>query len=206
MWIQILLPVVIDTRGERKNYNAGDWVDVGKQYAMMLVREGKAMFPDETVMNALSFADTTIFADSPLAIQNVMGVQMPVINSPLVMKTKYNIWWSGELGFSKRFCMTGLALLGTWEIAVPLLSYETLALHIGSEADREKTKAVIHDLRVPVYDIRMIFARDCENTRALIDIWRKEEGNQCLAFLRALYQVKPLILALPITWTGQNVM
>lgn len=206
MWVQIISRVEIDMRGERKEFNSGDWVDVGKQYALFLVREGKAVFPDEGVIDALSFSDTSIFTNSPAAIRSVMGVQVQVFENPLVLKSRYNIWWEGSLGFSKRFCMTGVSLLGAWDMAVPILSYETLALHVGDQEEREKTQDVIRDLRVPLYDTRMIFIRDSEDTRKFIDVWKKEEGEEHLAFLRALYRTKPFILALPVTWTGQNVI
>ncbi len=53
---------------------------------------------------------------------------------------------------------------------------------------------------MPVYDTRLMFIRRCHATRELVDEWVAEDGHRGLAFLRALYRVKPLVLALPTTW------
>jgi len=97
----------------------------------------------------------------------------------------------------------GFGLLDVWELAVPLCDYQTLAIHLGSDEEKERTKAVIRDLRVPLYDTRLMFVKHCQNTVDLFSRWQKEceSSDERLAFLRALYQVKPFILALPMTWT-----
>jgi hypothetical protein len=99
----------------------------------------------------------------------------------------------------------GFNLLARWQAAAPLWSYTELACHVGSEADREATKAVIRELRVPLYDTRVLFVRRCDDTRRLIELWLAEckRGDARLAFLRAMYQVKPVLCALPAQWTGR---
>ena len=64
---------------------------------------------------------------------------------------------------------------------------------------------MIRDLRVPMYDTRVIFAKLTPDTARLIKIWNEIEGDRRLAFLQALYKVKPFILALPANWAGANV-
>ena len=115
-----------------------------------------------------------------------------------------NLLWDMEVKLEMALLPVGFGLLDVWDLAVPLCDYKTLAVHIGSEEEQEKTKAVIRDLRVPVYDVRLMFAKYCQNTVDLFTRWQKEcidDSNERLAFLRALYAVKPLILALPSTWT-----
>jgi len=68
---------------------------------------------------------------------------------------------------------------------------------------RTYTQKVVRDLRVPLYDIRFMVMRRCENTRRLLEVWEGEGEYTRLSFLRSLYRVKPLVLALPCTWTGQ---
>jgi hypothetical protein len=111
--------------------------------------------------------------------------------------------WKPGLKLRGEMIPVGFHLLKTWQVAAPLWDYRELACHVGSEEEKEKTKAVVRDLRVPLYDTRLIFVKRCGDTRALIDLWKQEEGDEKLAFLRALYQVKPLILALPVTWKGK---
>lgn len=98
----------------------------------------------------------------------------------------------------------GFSLLDTWQIAAPVWSYTELAAHVGNAAEREYTQSIIRDLRVLMYDTRMVFVRRCGDTRKFVSVWRDESekgADERLAFLRALYIVKPVLLALPTTWT-----
>jgi hypothetical protein len=85
--------------------------------------------------------------------------------------------------------------------------YNELAATVGTDEDRAKVKAVIRDLRVPLYDTRLIFARKTETTIRLFKEYNTELSNGMddkLAFLLALYRVKPFLLPVPLTWTGRN--
>jgi hypothetical protein len=95
-------------------------------------------------------------------------------------------------------------LLDRWQLAVPLIDYTTLACNVGSEEERQCTKQIIHDLRVPLYDTRMIFVKRSPDTTALIREWREEckpGDDERLAFLRVMYRRCPFVLPLPATWT-----
>jgi hypothetical protein len=99
-------------------------------------------------------------------------------------------------------------MLDTFDLAVPLFSYTELACHVGDDLDRAITQEVVHDLRVPLYDTRMIFLRKSQETEILIKRFEseRESGKDIrLAFLRALYKTPLTVLALPITWTNPNV-
>lgn len=91
-----------------------------------------------------------------------------------------------------------------WDLAVPIYSYHKLARDCGRPEERIRTKAVIHDLRVPVYNPGLMFVERNERTEALISDWIAEkvypESDNRLAFMRALYHVKPYILPLPTLW------
>ena len=94
-------------------------------------------------------------------------------------------------------------MLEKWEVAAPLYDYKMLAITTGTEKEREKTKMVIRDLRAPMYDTRLMFVKRTKNGQELLKQWNLEVGEERrLAFLRALYKVKPLVLALPATWMG----
>lgn len=99
----------------------------------------------------------------------------------------------------------GFRFLDRWECAAPLAN-GLLAEGIGGPSDQERTRAVVRDLRVLVYCTDLLFLRQCEATERLVETWRAEcesGGDERLAFLRALYLVKPLMLALPKTWLAQ---
>ncbi len=91
----------------------------------------------------------------------------------------------------------GLRFVERWEVATPLA--DELAHDVGAATERERTVAVIRDLRVPTYVSELLFVRKCEAAEALLAAWREEGGGR-LAFLRALYRVKPCFLALPRSW------
>jgi hypothetical protein len=63
---------------------------------------------------------------------------------------------------------------------------------------------VIADLRVPLYETRTLFLRQCPEIDALLKAWEREGSDgadERLAFHRALWQVPQLLmLPLPITW------
>jgi len=104
----------------------------------------------------------------------------------------------------------GFRFLEHWEAAAPL-SERDLAEDLGRAEERRQTAGLLRDLRVPVYACELLFVRDCDGGRALLAAWQEEMGRGDtgtrgrgdagrLAFLRALYRVKPLFLALPRSW------
>ena len=89
----------------------------------------------------------------------------------------------------------------SWEIAVPIKSYAKLVKNVGTEEERKQIKEQIHDLRVPYYNTHLMFVRRNACTLKLMETWYRGQlagGDDCLAFMKALYQVKPLILPLPV--------
>jgi len=96
--------------------------------------------------------------------------------------------------------------LDRWEVAVPLRPYDILVQHIGSEDDRAASLPLLLDPRQPVYDSRVVLIRNCARARRLIEMWAKREMRAVedadLAFLRAVWRIKPLLLALPNIWAA----
>ena len=116
--------------------------------------------------------------------------------------------WDPEARLRLDLVPAGLRFLDRWQVACPLWSYTELARDIGEEAEREETVRVIRDLRVPVYDTRVLFIRRCQDAESLMETWRREQeetrGDLRLSSLRSLYRVKPLVLALPTTWINRQ--
>lgn len=106
----------------------------------------------------------------------------------------------------------GLHLLEVWDAAAPLLlgkddRHTLLARDVaGANAgELARTAKIVHDLRMPVYASELLFVHKGERATELIETWRTElchGPNQRLAFLRAFYQVKPRLCALPSIWSG----
>ena len=97
----------------------------------------------------------------------------------------------------------GFDFLARWDVAAPFWRAGVLAKDLGSPAERERTVAILHDLRVPVYAHELLFVRASEAGRKFLLTWRAEcdgSGDHRLAFLRALYAVKPVFCVLPRLW------
>lgn len=96
---------------------------------------------------------------------------------------------------------SGFSLISRWDVAAPLAG--VLAEDLGSPADRERTRAVMFDLRIPAYAHELLFVRYTDAGRAWLAAWREEcagGADERLAFLRALARVKPLFCPLPRVW------
>lgn len=203
VWVQLRQPMHIEMRGKTEQYYPGDWVQVGKQLALAWVAEGKALSP---------FPEA-VAVEEPEGTTGLMlfgGGDAPDLGIDYSSEGVYELrwhktaFWSTDAPVHSAMFAIGFGLISRFEIAVPLWDYRHLAQDEQVEDDeREYTQKVIRDLRVPMYDIRLMFVRRCENTRRLFDAWEAEHSYTRLGFLRALYQVKPLVLALPVTWTGQ---
>ncbi|MFO7743384.1 MAG: hypothetical protein R6X31_13850 [Anaerolineae bacterium] len=97
-------------------------------------------------------------------------------------------------------------LLERWDAAVPMWRYGVNASDVGTKAERERTKAVVRDLRVLLHSVELLFVRDNKNGQALMDAYRDElenGGEKRLAFLRAHYRTKPRLCVLPRPWLAK---
>ena len=207
MWVQLVQPRYIEYNGVQRKYNAGDWVDVGKQSALMWIAEGAAEIPEAIDFKTYYGSSAGIVTDDKERLSKVLTSysESNILEElqPTVAWER-NCWIHSSLQFRPELIAIGLGMLDTWQIAVPLMDYGILAMSIDvSEAEKAKTKDIIRDLRVMCYDTRLMFYRNEPDVVRLLEMWRKE-GATPLAFLRALYTVKPFILALPVTWTGRR--
>jgi hypothetical protein len=98
---------------------------------------------------------------------------------------------------------TAWDLLEHWDAMVPLWCYNTTAANVGSEEECKTTKSIVRDLRVLLHAYELLFIRKNAAGSALMETWKREMeggGEKRLAFLRALYQVKPRLCILPTSW------
>lgn len=207
MWIKLKSVQYISQNGRLVKHIPGEWVQVGKQTALNWIATNQAERPDMPQMNALPGCG--IVSPDKARVQALFpGLDVKEGRPELAFPR--TLCWDPVAKLRRELLGTGFQLLDTWEVAAPLGSYETLARDIGTEAERSLTEVIIRDLRAPFYDIRVLFVKRCPTTRALLAAWADErlaaesnggqQADERLAFLRALYRVKPLVLALPVTW------
>lgn len=208
MWVKLTSVQYIGQNGRLVKCIPGEWVEVGRQTALSWVATNQAERPDMPQMNALPGCG--IVCPNKAKVQALFPSMEVQAGRPELAFPR-TLCWDPAAKLRGELLATGFQLLDTWEIAVPLGSYDILARDIGTVAERALTEAIIRDLRAPFYEARVLFMKRCPATRDLMDTWaderlaaEKSNGGQAvderLAFLRALYRVKPLVLALPMTW------
>jgi hypothetical protein len=207
MWIQLLRSQQVEKNGKSRTYYPGDWVDVGKQTALRWIADGAARSGKPLAIdNIISGCGVVVLGDAGYAgkLEGVApGLAMTQADAPDLPYARTLLW---QTSFSLRpeLVPLGFKLLEAWEVAAPIVSYDELAIHVGTSEARERTQAVVRDLRVPLYEPRLLFVKRCRAGRELLDCWAAERASgddDRLCLLRALYQVKPLLCALPITWS-----
>lgn len=188
----------------------GDWVDVGKQQALQWLETGEAWRPDGGEGALPDDAGIVVLGDVSAArkvfSRYIEDLDFTAADEPTLPYTRSMIWDPALAFTMPHRIATGFDVLDTWQVAVPLRSYTELAGEAGTPEDRDRTRELIGDLRVMVYDPRLVFVRRSSDTLAFIETWQAEAadgGDPALAFLRALYQAQLLTLALPVSWTGK---
>jgi hypothetical protein len=213
MWVRLKTIYYTEVSGKLITKRPGDWIEVHKSEAMMLVARGQAEIPNytEQAESLLVTDHAGLVVIGGEALPDAMLDQLaklPVQNSDTpALYFQYNLIWTPSLPLRMELIPTGMHLLETWEMVVPMWDYNELAAAAGTDEDRAKVKAVVRDLRVPLYDTRLIFARRTESTIRFINEYNTERQtgmDDRLAFLLALYRVKPFLLPVPLTWTGRG--
>lgn len=206
MWIKLTSIQQLDVDGKSKTYHPGDWINVGKQAAMAMLLANQATVPDELkaitdlgddVGIILTGGDPT--ATGLLGMVKFAGTYDPAGG----LKWHKTLMWDLSATLRRDLIPVGFKFLDRWDVAVPVADYGLLACHIGDAAEQRMTLKIIRDLRVPVYDPRVLFVRDSDAGQCLVDTWITQQirgKDTRLAFIRALYIVQPLLLALPTTW------
>ena len=200
----------IEVNGATRRFQPGDWVSdqlVGKQTLLRWVADGSARLPEGAASLLPKGAGIVARGENIQAAQRFAaepGVAVQAGEWELAF-SKTCLLDIDHLNLRPALLIPGFHVLSTWQMAVPLCEYDILASNISTPEDRQRTAAVCCDeLRIPVYDTRLMFVRRCETTDQLMTVFAQERadgGDDRLAFLRAVFTVRPLILALPYTWT-----
>ncbi len=208
MWIQLLTPRLLTVSGKQRNYQSGDWVEIGDQMARRLIADGLAQVGDPTLLlSDLAGAGVVAYGDDSVQVEAAAmelrgflpGMAVQTSGSPKLSFAR-TLLWDTTLSFRAELAPVGLNLLRTWEVSAVVTSYDELASMQGSPEDRTRTASVIRDLRSLMYEPRFLFLKRCKAGQDFIREWKGEDGDIYLAFLRALYAVKPLFCPLPVTW------
>lgn len=204
VWVRAKSILHYDKAGTAMTAHPGDWAAVGRQQAREWLSNGQCEILKPAVLQTVQdLTDCAILIRGLLSESQRVSLAAKFPGVPIEPYWQYPVdhkrflVWDPSANLRHELILTGFALLSKWQLALPLLNYDTLAGDIGTAEEQAETKAIIHDLRVPVYDCRLMFVRQCSETRRLFELW--QAGGE-LAFLRALYQARPIVNALPPSW------
>jgi hypothetical protein len=215
-WIILRTKKSIREKGRKVRYYPGDSVDVGKAIAKQWIENGEA----EDVYGQVKIDLGTKAANPDYGIV-VWGVTEGEFNSPIGQQFnltfgqpqipyKYTFIWNPRQPVSERLLNYGWLRVEEdnpkperWEMAARLVSLKATAEDYGTDYEQEKTKRLIGDLRLPVYESRLIWARDCEASQRVVKEFAaqlEDGGGPNHSFLRALYSKRAMLCTLPNEW------
>jgi len=210
MWVKLKVRKQIEDQGRHHNYQPGDWVNIGKQMAAQWIQKGEAEIPDQ-VQSGFVFEHAGIVTNFDINTTKTLldeyRIDVAVSAGHPNLIYEKTLLWDPELPLPRTSIASGFLLLEKWDIVCPLFDYSVLAINVGTDEDREYAKSIVRDLRVPLYDHRMIFCKRNADTDRIIKEWSdllSDGMNNQLSLLIAIYKVKPFILALPTTWTDNS--
>lgn len=197
--------------GNLKTYYPGDFVPLRNQALRYYLSTGQVELSkhiDYENALALDGCGMVVPQSGLVAAKRYIGAgalrDVEIHQGRMALPFPRSMLWDGVSRIRLDLVPVGFHRLNVgWQVVAPIYSYEKLARDLGDDTDRKTTRDVIRDLRVPMYDTRLVFIRRCGDTEHLVNVWRKEAamgGDDRLAFLRALYIVKPTICALPPSW------
>lgn len=136
--------------------------------------------------------------------------KLPVTYGQLSLPYVCTLIWTPGMKVGREAVMKGFTRLlssqdtnHAWEMLAMLVDRNLLASAAGSEGERARTLKEVGDLRLPVYDVRLLWIRRTAATQRLITRWAGEVNtgaNERHAFLRALYKERAMLCTLPAGW------
>lgn len=196
-------------------YHPGDWIEVKKKRAKKLLASGKAEIPRQDIMSDVAGfnecgilirgEEQELLFDSRIEV-SFGEISLPYENVTVLLKPNYYITWKAIEAGLLRITNFEDTDAEPWEMMAMLFDNNVTADDVGTEDERAKTKELIGDLRLPVYDTDILWVRKTDSTEAVIDRWVKEletSNDEKHSFLRALYAERAMMLTLPSGWSSQ---
>lgn len=209
VWVQVRQTVYYDNGGTQAVAHPGDWIEIGKHQARMLLAKGSVAIPEPSRLHAVQdYSDCGVVVRAEELPDTPGPDRLQFVLGDPSLPFAHTVIWEPSLAAQPTAIENGLVLLRGgegWEMLAMVVDESTRAADVGSEDERRQTEAVVGDLRIPVYDTRLLWVRETPATSALVEAWAKElEGgaDERHAFLRALYSARVMLYTLPQGWRG----
>lgn len=212
-WVKAIKPIsrYALEDGAYRNYHPGDWFQCNNQEMRLLLAERRIEVAKKVVQTEMVNKQCAVVITGGDAAR-AQAFIAPYVGTVTIggphfpPEARSVLWWNATLPLRLDLLPLGFHRVAAgWQTAAPLWRYNLLARDIGTDEARQRTEEVIHDLRVPVFETGMLFARRDEETERLLELWMRERetgDDDKLCFMRALYVVKPLNCALPQSWVS----
>lgn len=207
MWVKLSVSKIIN----HKRYSKGEWVDVSADLATSWIANDHAESLNiDSLLNEEGLG--VVYPPSGTSKKPILpfkkvtlaeGHIKPLFPRSLLLNAPYSIMDKDSpdlLRNAGRFALC-FELLKKWDVVLILASFDRNASKAGDAAEREYTRGIIHDLRVPYYQSCAIGVQDNSAGKEFCEALSEEqERGRILAPLRAFYRVKPLAYFLPPNW------
>lgn len=211
-----------DEHGQPIVYHAGDHFSIrNKQKARELVAGGRAIMPGTEEAKTAVIGD---LSDAGIVVRNggesVAGHIIAQYEALRVQVSEFpalpfnrTLILDAVFPMLPQRCVLGLARVEqlekqaiAWEAAAMLQGHDVLVSSEGSAEDREGTKELIGDLRLPVYQPAAVWLRKTRATDAFVQAWAdelKKGTGEIHAMTRALYTNRIILCTLPQGWLAK---
>lgn len=216
-WVTLRAIKNLRDKGISKTYHPGDSVQVGRQAAMEWILDGSAVDPFGQMGPPLettgeidpNYGVRIRCNEGQMSMEALAGLKerVEISYGPPAVPYQFTFIWRPDKVISPQLMNYGfLRIMESWEMAACLISSKKMARNFGLEEEQRETDKVIGDLRLPVYESRMIWARQGTAAEAVIEDWARqlEEGaDEYHAFLRALYTKRAMLCTMPYDWKNR---
>jgi hypothetical protein len=219
--VQVLTIIHASESPTGKVLHPGDWIDIkNKNTLRKWIAIGKVDIPywlkDQAANQIFSTDCGVIIIGGDKS--SVKGAVFNTYASALKFTTSkvpalphlHTLIWHAGFPIIKAQLILGYALINAdrkgyddWDMAAMLQQEDLLIQQIGNKNDIIKTKEIIGDGRLPVYDPRLVFVKRNDRTEKLVELWAQEiaDGTQeHHALVRALYLNPVKLCTLPERW------
>lgn len=218
-WVKLKSRQQLTRQGEKRQYGPGDCVEVGRKTAVDWVLAGLAEDTFGQVEASLIDDDSlqlglrVMAQEGSVSLEGIADFVERLQISwgfPELLYDYTCIWFPTRplttdlLNYGFLRLIPGEEEAEGWEMAASLLSLDKYASDIGTEEEKTRTKDALGDLRIPVYDARIIWARKTERAAAVISRWNgelKTSKDLNHSFIRALFTERAMLCTLPLDWT-----
>lgn len=215
VWVRALGTVFYEEKGRQEQALPGDWIQIGKHQARAWLVQGVVEIPEphrRAEIQDLDRGGVVVRADEMPDV--AFGLLRHALGKPS-LPYDYTILWEPSLPVTIQALEMGLMRLSgaelapkdSWEALATLVSLTLLASDVGSPGEQCKTEEVVGDLRLPVYDTRLLWIRKTPATENLIAMWASElakGSDEQHSFLRSLYSSRIMMCTLPPGWQDKQ--